>query len=61
METKTENTEEKKRNVTVKTLKAWMEQTERIIANDELLNEKEQTDLLRLKIKVKENFIKTQF
>lgn len=52
---------ERKRQVTLKTLKAWLEQTERIINTDGLLGEKEQQELTFLKEHTKKRFIETQF
>lgn len=52
---------ERKRNVTLKTLKAWLEQTEKIINTDGFLGEKEQQELNFLKEHTKKRFIETQF
>ena len=47
----------KKGTVTMKTLKAWMEQTQRIIMDRELLNDERGHELLRLMQTVRERFI----
>lgn len=53
---------EKKRNVTLKTLKTWLEQTEKIRHDKELVPNNEVSNNLReLMDSIKENFINNKF
>ncbi|WVR22126.1 MAG: hypothetical protein [Malazfec virus 3] len=56
-----EQTVKVQRNVTMKTLKAWIEQTERIAADRELTTELQASDLRLLSKGVKEKFIEAKF
>lgn len=50
----------RKSNVTIKTLKAWFEHNKRI-AENKLLTEKDEKELLRITKAVKEKFINENF
>lgn len=53
---------ERKRNVTLKTLKAWLEQTEMIRNDKELVpNDEVSINLRELMSIIKENFINSKF
>lgn len=53
---------EKKRNVSLKTLKSWLEQTEKIRHDKELVPNHEESKILReLMDSIKQNFINNQF